>query len=351
VAEAFNNKAASLGYKGRRRESIALLEAALRVAEAGGYVAAELRARANLAGMIVDDDPRSAAALYATTLELARRVGSQTMAIWVFGQILFQAYLSGAVWDERLAEADELIAGGLAPGDEAHLLWPVALMRAARDDGIDACMARLESLVAQLSDPSRAAANHVVRAQIALARGDVETAYAEGMAGQAMGPSVEAPSLWCAGRAALRMGDLDRARDVLGRLDSIVSPDRTDRDFGAMVRAGIAALEGRVADAIAGSRHTIRDLTARGNAYPAAIHGSELGLLVGVTDPVVRELVEEARRVFVEVRATPSVTLADEVLAGVRAPIVPPPGASTTSAASTSSAGPVQPSSAVSSTT
>jgi tetratricopeptide (TPR) repeat protein len=325
VAEAFNNKASSLGFKGRRRESIALLEAAVRVAEAGGFVAAELRARTNLASMIVDDDVRAAAAMNASTLELARRVGNQTMANWVLGQLLFQAFLSAADWDERLAAADEQIAGGLAAGDEAHLLWPMALMRAARDDQIDELIARLEGLVAELADPARTAADHVPRAHLALVRGELETAYAEGMAGSGM-RSVEAPSLGTAGRAALRMGDLDRARDVSRRLDAMANPDRTDRAFGTMVRAGVAALEGRVADAIAGHRETIRDLTGQGLRYPAAQDGLQLGLLLGVSDPIVRGLVEEAREVFVGVRATPYVKLADEVLAGARAPIAPPTG-------------------------
>ena len=58
VAETFNNKAASLGYLGRRREAVALMEAAVRVAQAAGFVAAELRALANLSAILAADDPR-----------------------------------------------------------------------------------------------------------------------------------------------------------------------------------------------------------------------------------------------------------------------------------------------------
>ena len=49
LAEAFNNTAAGLSYLGRTREAVALMEAAIRVAETGGFRNAELRARNNLA--------------------------------------------------------------------------------------------------------------------------------------------------------------------------------------------------------------------------------------------------------------------------------------------------------------
>ena len=57
LADAFNNKGAALSYIGRSREAAALMEAAVRVAEAGGFRGAEARARNNLASVTWGREP------------------------------------------------------------------------------------------------------------------------------------------------------------------------------------------------------------------------------------------------------------------------------------------------------
>ena len=68
---------------GRWREATALYEAAVEIAHAGGYVAAELRARSNLAGELYQQDPARSLGMQLANLELARRVGDRTMAVWI----------------------------------------------------------------------------------------------------------------------------------------------------------------------------------------------------------------------------------------------------------------------------
>src|SRR6185295_10797302 len=75
LADGYNNKAASLSYLGRGRESVALMELALRVARDGGFVAQELRARTNLASVTVGSDPRRGMALFDEAAALAERLG------------------------------------------------------------------------------------------------------------------------------------------------------------------------------------------------------------------------------------------------------------------------------------
>ena len=87
VAETFNNKGSSLGYLGRRREGLALIQAAVDLAHAGGFVAAEIRAMNNLARVI-----RGCAEHETSTGragELARRVGNRNMARWTTASARF----------------------------------------------------------------------------------------------------------------------------------------------------------------------------------------------------------------------------------------------------------------------
>ena len=100
IAEAFNNKAAALGYVGRNRESVALMEAAVRTAQQGGFLAAELRARNNLASTIGSDDVTRALTEIVASLELAERSGNRMIATWQVGTLALYRYQAAVAWDD-----------------------------------------------------------------------------------------------------------------------------------------------------------------------------------------------------------------------------------------------------------
>jgi tetratricopeptide (TPR) repeat protein len=171
VAETFNNKGSSLGNLGRRREGLALLRAAIDVAHAGGFVAAEIRAVSNLGAGT--DDPRRARESYRAAEELARRVGNRNLARWSAEQARYQDYVLAEGWDDALAEsADDRAddAGSLL--DEARRIAISTLFLSARGESTDAALARLEVLSTQVSDPFAVAAVHSVRSDRALHTGD-----------------------------------------------------------------------------------------------------------------------------------------------------------------------------------
>ncbi|HEX7474054.1 MAG TPA: adenylate/guanylate cyclase domain-containing protein, partial [Candidatus Limnocylindrales bacterium] len=119
VAETFNNKGSSLGYMGRRREGQALLRAAVEVAHAGGFVAAEIRALSNSGAST--EDPRDGRAAYVAARDLALRVGNRNLARWSGEAARFQAWVLADGWDAVLAEsADERSDDRGSPLDEAR---------------------------------------------------------------------------------------------------------------------------------------------------------------------------------------------------------------------------------------
>jgi class 3 adenylate cyclase/tetratricopeptide (TPR) repeat protein len=108
VAEALGNKAGSLAQLGRRREAIALYEAALAIATDADRVL-ELRLRNNYASTLGDDDPLRAAAVLGESVELARDIGDQGIYVWQLGNVASYQWSTGEDWDGALAALREVL--------------------------------------------------------------------------------------------------------------------------------------------------------------------------------------------------------------------------------------------------
>jgi hypothetical protein len=171
VAETFNNKGSSLGYLGRPREGEALLRAAVEVARAGGFVAAEIRAMSNLGASI--DSARHARDAYRGAEELARRVGNRSLARWASEAARYQDFIAADGWDAALAKgADDRDDDPGSVLDGIRRLAVSALFLAARGESTDAAIARLEVLSTEVSDPYGQSSLHYLRSDRALRAGD-----------------------------------------------------------------------------------------------------------------------------------------------------------------------------------
>ncbi|OGN86148.1 MAG: hypothetical protein A2X23_00130 [Chloroflexi bacterium GWC2_73_18] len=315
IAEAFNNKGAALSYLGRRREATVLMEAAVRLAEAGGFVAAELRARNNLASVLSEDEPRRCSEITRSALELARRVGNRTMAAWLAWSTAAYEYSEGDDWDPVVDAVAEAVAGSRTPADEARFLYLACLFRTARGDPATDTLAHLEGLVAQLSDPSYAAALDGARADRALLAGDLAAAYDAAIRAADGSSAYEPFALPLALRAALWMGDIERARTAAARIDASPFSGAIAQVERLAARAGIAALEGRRGDAIAGYGDVLRRRRALALHFETARSALDFVVLLGPDAPETRAAADEARAIFERLRARPYLDRLDSVLA------------------------------------
>jgi class 3 adenylate cyclase/tetratricopeptide (TPR) repeat protein len=312
VAEALNNKGSALGYLGRRREAAALLGAAVDIAHAGGFVAAELRARNNFANGL--DDFRDSRPAYAAAEELANRVGNRSMASWARETGHIYDYFLARDWEAVIAASEENLLTE-SPLDEVRRLFAASVMRLARGESPDAAVARAEALSAQVSDPFCEMALHTLRSEQAMLAGDFTTASVEGFAAAAA-LSWGAIFLPSAGRAAIWDRDLARAREAQERLDTDLSTGTVVAADRLAVGAGIAALEGRVDDAVAGYREAMAMHASAGADFSRARAGLDLVHLVGGSHPVGREAAAEARAIFERIQARPYLDLLDAAAAG-----------------------------------
>jgi class 3 adenylate cyclase/tetratricopeptide (TPR) repeat protein len=308
IAETFNNKGSSLGYLGREREATALLRAAVDLAHAGGFVAAEIRALSNLAASM-DANPRRARETLDVAVSLARRVGIRSQANWAAVSRLYAIYLIGEGWEEALAEADQDLGdarahSAVAALDEIRSLSIQALLRVARGEPSDATLASLETLALQTTDAFGPAAVHVLRGDRALLAGEHAEACRELLAA-AVEPNIGEIFLVRAMRAALWGRDVVTAREIADRLDAHPSSLTSITAARIAARAGIATLEGRLDEAVAGYRDALGRYRAAGEDFELACAGLDFVLLVGGDHPSTREAATEARTIFERAGARP----------------------------------------------
>jgi class 3 adenylate cyclase/tetratricopeptide (TPR) repeat protein len=315
IADAFNNKGSGLSYLGRSREATALMEAAIALAHASGNLSTELRARSNLASILWSVDPRRSITLQDENYELARRVGNRQMANWIVQSVVAGAWLTAGDWDAVQAEAGEALASARDLSEEANILSSMALIWWSRGDSTDHALERLELAAAQVSDPIAPAQLHFLKGCRALDRGACGDASSEMVAAAELG-GLASIYLSEAIRPALWGRDLDAARRIAERLDR--TPDARETAPSAeraAAWAGVAALEGRREEALAGYRDAVRRLRAIGYDFEVARVQLDAALLLGVEAPELRAGADEARAVFERVRARPYLERLDAAIA------------------------------------
>ena len=291
------------------------MEAAIRVAHEGGFVAAELRARNNLASVVWDREPRRAAALEWEAYELSRRLGDRSHANWALNNSVGSRWYAGRDWDEAVAEMSEAIAAVRGGTDEGRLASTLALITVARGEPTDETMGLLELHASQVSDPSAQAAIHFLRGERAWLAGDHQTAAIE-IYEASRQEGMRTIYLPLAIRPALWHGDVARVRAMASELDAMPESEQpVTMANRAIAWADVAALEGRPAAALDGYRDGWRRYRDIGYDFEFARSVVDALHVLGPDDPELGRAANEAREIFERVRATPYLRLLDEALA------------------------------------
>ena len=218
------------------------LQRAIDEAHAAGHLAVELRARNNLAWLVVADDPRLSSRTAREAVELATTMGVGDMAVQL-GTVACAVAIETGEWDWSLATAHDLQQRPIAEAHRIDLAVTSAIIHALR--GEPEPTATLDRLVAEAGhlDPQLAAAAEHARAWAALVAGDARLAH--DLSASAAEVAVAADRvhyLTLAGRAALWMGEADALEAVLS---SLAGPEARGRAAQAAIltlRAGGATL-------------------------------------------------------------------------------------------------------------
>jgi tetratricopeptide (TPR) repeat protein len=321
VAEALVNKGSALMMLGRRRESIALQEAALELAKGQDEVGLQMRIRNNLASSTTEDQPLRGLQMTLESVEIARQLGDRGMFNWVVGFAAVLVAYAGRDWDAQLELLREALDGATLRADRSRLTALKAIIEIARGERLDEIPAELRELVGASTDPDDMFGLMITTADAAHASGDYATAYRLGMdlAGmQTQNPEV---ALASAGRAAIWMRDLDKARAVAERVAGLqLTGGFTDAQRNH-IDAAVAALEGRTDEAVAGFREAVTWLQREEMLFAAATNVVDATVLLpGHAE--VRAWAAEVRPLLVELRARPYLERLDAAL--VEAPPTTP---------------------------
>jgi hypothetical protein len=117
-------------------------------------------------------------------------------------------------------------------------------------------------------------------------------------------------------RADLLHRDLAAARVRLAEIDERPEHGAAVRGLRATIAAGVAALEGRTADALALDRDALRTWRELRLPWDEAITGLLMATVLDPSEPEVRAAAARARELFVELGAVPFVERLDALLAG-----------------------------------
>jgi class 3 adenylate cyclase/tetratricopeptide (TPR) repeat protein len=312
VADTLVTKGTALVDLGRAFEGLGAIAAGRDLAESLGLGLTVARADNNRAIAEGPRDPRAAVETSRAALALARRLGLRGMLAGLIANLGEFALRTGD-WPAALAELDAALAEDFESLGRAAMLGSASVLRACRGEPVDDALGELRRLVGDSGDPQiRANASHTA-AFAAFAQDDLDEARSTWQA--TVSAYNLAISLPCAARAALWARDGAAARDDLAALDAsgihgpAVEADRRT------IRAGLAALEGRTADALPLYREALRAWRDLGLAWDEALCGLDMALLLDPADPEVRAAAAAAREILVRLEAAPFIVRLDAATA------------------------------------
>jgi class 3 adenylate cyclase/tetratricopeptide (TPR) repeat protein len=310
TADTLVTKGSALAYLGRAIEGLGLLAAAQALAESNGFDGTVMRAVGNLASIVRSRDPRMGLASARTGIMLARRLGGRRFLTISVGNGVGCAIRTGD-WPWALAELDSTLAEDLDGVDRLYILESSLSIRALRGDHDEDLIAEMESIVGTSDEPGTVSALWMARLFDAFGSGRLlDAREASHRAGDLVAEYLPL-ALALAARAALWMDDASGAAGDLAALDaSGVHGPAVDADRKT-IRAGIAALEGRSAEAIPIYREALRAWRDLGLAWDEALCGLDMATLLDPSEPEVRAAAESAREILVRLGAKPFIARLD----------------------------------------
>ncbi len=320
LATAFLVKANALQSLGRRREAASLFQLVREVASESGLTEDVLRGTNNLAGVTGEIDLSASVDLYREGLALARKVGRRDFQRQFAGNVAYAAFLAGD-WDLAVTELEAVVSTEMEPRD-GLLIWNnLLIIRANRGESIADGLVEMERMGKDMSGVQWHLFVKDPEGNAALAKGDLAQAAAA-FSAVAESDASQAPEYYYRGaRAALWASDLDEARRLTERTEALGGYGPLIAARHSTLRAGIASLEGRSADALALYQAAFSGWRAAHAGWDEALTGVDVAMLLDASDPEVAAIVASTRTILERLGAKPYLDRLDQ--AGATRPAKP----------------------------
>ena len=315
LADTLVTKGSALGDLGRLQEGIGTIETGERLARSAGLVSTLLRGLNNRSISQGEIDPRATLAAQDEGLALARRMG---LRYWTFGfrtGVGFSSYRVGD-WDHAVEILGEGLADDPETEDRITLLDNAALIPALRGEDVSAMLDELDRLVGDSADLSLAVSKSEAHAVEAMAAGRLSEALVWLRRGASSGSGVQGTDFRCmAAHVAFWLGDHQTAAEQLAEIDAggfrapAVEARRTT------IQAGLAAVGGRLGEALGLYREALRRWRDLGLVLDEALCGIDMATLLDPGEPEVAAAIDSTREILTRLRARPLLDRLDAAVA------------------------------------
>jgi class 3 adenylate cyclase/tetratricopeptide (TPR) repeat protein len=329
LADALVTKGGALGELGRLREAIGLTTAGEGLAREHGLNELLLKALVVGGYLRSEIDPLGAMTQYRDGFELARRIGHRPRMLLFANNIGYTAFLTGD-WDLGLAEMEARLAEELERTDRMLLLGNALIIRASRGEDVASGIAELEEMAKSESEQMMGQLFDT-QATAALAAGRLADAAAAFRALAGSQASYGPIAHYQAARPALWARDADAALSDLAAIDASGMHGPVVELRRLTIRAGIAALEGRSAEAESMYRDALRGWHDLGLVWDETLTAIDMATLLDPSLPDVEAAAESARATLERLGARPYLDRLEAALS--RAPESVPPAPSRARAA------------------
>jgi tetratricopeptide (TPR) repeat protein len=298
---------------GRPREGLVLLRGAHQLALGNDLQAVEVNARVLLTFFEQWGDPAAGLALGREGIEIGRRVGSRSYGFRMVGNSSICAFRVGE-WEWAGAQLDEWLSLEATVGFFAEFHVDRAILKSMRGDDATTDIEEAARLRATITDSQFESYELLARAWAALATGDPATALTHAGRAVALTDYFGPLALPLAARAALWAGDREEAEAAVARLDATTFWGPALEVDRGVARAGVAALNGRAAEALVGYRDALRGYRALGLTFDEAAAAMDMAIVLPSPEheaPEVAAAIETARETLTRLGASPFLAILD----------------------------------------
>jgi tetratricopeptide (TPR) repeat protein len=299
----------------RPREGLLLLRGAHAIALANGYRDRERGGRTLLTFWEQWSDPAAGLELAREGLVIARQTGSSLYGFQMVGNGVVCA-IRVSEWDWAAALLEEWIPADTAAGQFMEFLVDRAILVSLRGGDASADIERATAMRAGITDPQYESYEAWARSWAAFSAGRFAEARSEGL--RAMRTTsyflpLVAPLV---ARAALWAGDVAGAREAMDMLGKTMFRGRALALDKAAIDAGLAAIEGRTAEALTLYRETLRGWRDLRLAWDEALTVVDMVTFLGPGEAEVRTAADWARSTLTRLGAKPYLERLEAALAG-----------------------------------
>ena len=299
---------------GRTIEGLGTLNTASDLAEANGLGATVLRAHINRSSIESTRDPRIGLELGRAALALGRRLGRRGDAEHALRNAARSALQTGD-WPWALGEIEADLAEDLEGSHRMSLLEAALQFEALRGDPVADRLEEIRKLAGQSHDRNVLTTVASGEAFAALGAGRLAEARAAWRRVAVLLIEYRSYALRQSAQFSLAAGDAAAAEDDLAELEGNSFEGPAVEAGQLTIRAGLAALDVRPADAVPLDRDALQRWQDLGLVWDEALCGIDMATLLDPSQPEVQAAAKASRIILLRLEATPFVAQLEAAMA------------------------------------